>query len=362
MKLFINIFSLLFILLFTTSCEDILGTKGESFKGISFLGGGYYEVNSARNHEYRFDIEENNATITVEAQFKRGNGRIYILNSARSIAYSSNIETDILLEDLVFDFSGVYYLVVTSELEDINEYDLEVSGDANNFTRINNEEKRFNDQTWAQGGGVYNYNSFRNLQFKFTIDEDNTYLDFTAYSQGPNLRMYVLNSARNITHSSNITTVAHGIAWFFDQSGEYYLVIATDQNFSDEKVDLAITSNEGTLSNIQQIPPSTFSSNCNNNMQGGGIYEFESTQNDRYNLLVNEPTFIDVSSKASQNIRLYLRDNAGSILTSSNIGLSPELNSVSLNPGTYSLVITCDSNTDYCIDLWSQAGTVEALN
>ncbi|MCD4772241.1 MAG: hypothetical protein K8R41_02520 [Bacteroidales bacterium] len=365
----LNTFLIVFFLLIsscTTTDDPVIPGINCDFKyyNVAFAGGGgFNNCNTNRNHHYQIEIIGNNSIISIIANFSGINGKIHLLNSAfNSVSYSGT-STVAKIENLKIESGGIYYIIITTDIDDEGSYSLDICGDVYSAHRIQTVENSFNDQEWSPGGGFNSPNSWRNQHYSFNILEDNCFIDMIARSEGSNVRLYFLNSAGNTVTYSGISTNEQILGYNIENSGTYIISANTDENHNGT-FDLSIFSRSGFIDNVIKINSTDFSPKTGEWNPGGGINNYNSPDNDRYTFEVLENTHIDIIGKSQgANCRIYLLDSGGNSITYTGINTYVEINSREITAGTYTISINADEsdNGTYELFLHGKEGSVTEL-
>lgn len=364
-----NIFVIAFFLLInscTTNDDPPVPGINCDFKFYNVAltgGGGYNNINTNRNHHYQIEIVGNNSIISVFANFAGITGKIYLLNSAYNSVSYSGTSTEAKIENLQIENGGIYYIIIATDIDDEGTYSLDICGDVFSAERIQTVEDSFNDQEWSPGGGFYSPYSWRNQHYSFDILEDNCFIDMIVRSEGTNVRIYLLNSAGNTVSYSGVSTNEQILGYNIENSGTYMISANTDENHTGS-FDLSIFSRAGFIDNVIKINSTDFSPKTGAWNPGGGIYNYNSPDNDRYTFEVLENTHIDIIGKSQgANCRIYLLDSGGNSITYTGIDTYVEINSREISQGTYTISINADEsdNGTYELFLYGKEGSVTEL-
>lgn len=356
--------SLLVVTTLFQSCtpeDTILSNRCKNFyDNVAIVGGGTDNFNSYRNNHYKITIANDKATITLKAEFKGTNGRIYILNSAgNSVKYSGN-GTSVAIEDFVVDKAGTYYVVLNSK--EPGTYSLDICGGVTSSSVITADKKSFDNQNMTVGGGQDAYNSWRNKRFNFDVTEDDVDIDFVMKSKTTNCRIYILNSAGNSIKYSGLG-VNEEITPLNLKKGTYAAVVCGEENKSTN-FDLSIYAKSGVVTNSNTVNSTSYVKKTGSISQAGGIDSYTSLQNPKFTFTVNTPTYIDViTNSAGLNCRTYLLNSAGNSLKYSGSGVFNSIEQFQINSGTYTAVVCGekDKNGTFDVILHSKEGTVTDL-
>lgn len=333
------------------------------YEDVPIVGGGDYEYNSYRNNHYKIVVPNDNSLVSIAADFTGTEGRIYILNDAGEILTNSYLTDYATIENYEINFSGIYYVVITSD--NPGTYTLDICGDITSSLPINADLFTFNAQSWNPAGGDYQKNSWRNQHFKIETTEDNTFIDIIAHSQGLNCRIYLTNSAGGALTNSYLDQHVLINAYKIENKGVCYVTICGEDDKSGT-FDLSIVSKSGTLINVEKINSTNFNKHPGGWNPGGGIYNYESPLNDKYAFTVSNHCFVDIIAKsAGANCKLYLLNSAGNPVSGgiSYTAIYADLVAVELVPGNYKVVVCADDGDSGTYDLYfySKSGAVTDL-
>jgi hypothetical protein len=356
--------SLIIITTWLQSCtpeDGVLSNRCKNFyDNVPIVGGGNDNYNSYRNNRYKINIANDKSTITVKAEFKGVNGRIYLLNSAGVSVKYSGAGTSSSIEDYVIDKAGIYYIVLNSN--ESGTYSLDICGSVASVDVINADKKSFDNQNMVTGGGNDAYNSWRNKHFNFDVTEDDSDIDFAVKSKTTNCRMYILNSAGNsIKYSGN--GLYELISPLNLKKGTYSIVVCGEEGKSTN-FDLAIYSKSGVIINQGAINSTIFSKKDGTFSLAGGIDNFTSLQNRKFTFTANSTTYIDlVGNSSGLNSRIYLLNSAGNSIKYSGNSVSNSIEQFQVTSGTYTVVMCGekDKSGTFDITLHSKDGAVTDL-
>jgi hypothetical protein len=359
------LFMLLALTIFLQSCtpDDSATPFGRCknyFDNVPIVGGGTVNFNSFRNNRYKVNIPSDKSTITIKAEFKGTNGRIYILNSAGNSIKNSDANISVSITDYLLDKAGTYYVVLNTN--EPSTYSLDICGDVSTVETISASKKSFDTQSMLTGGGTVAYNSWRNKHFTFEITEDDSYVDFTTKSKTTNCRMYILNSAGTSIRNSDVGTY-EAISPLNLNKGIYSVVVCGEESKATN-FDLAIYSKSGVVTNANNVNSTSFTKKTGQFSPGGGTTAFTSLTNPKFTFTVNTPTRIDViANSAGLNCRIYLLNSAGNSISNSDVGISTNIEQLQLASGTYTVVMCGekDKNGSFDVVLHSKEGTVSDL-
>ena len=361
-----------FALLFLSSCvsDDTVNPIPPiepgvyNFSNEEIIGGGQSSTNSYRNNHYLLEVGATNAIVNIELNMTGAEGRIYVLNSARTSVSASNVASEIEQTNLSLSVAGTYYVVINSPSNANSTYDLKIQGDdITSVTRINNSKIIATGLEWTNGGGIAAFDSYSNGQMKFEVIEDNTYIDIVAESRNAEIRFYLLNSARTSITSSFTSITPELSQILIPNAGTYYLTGNTDINSSGD-FDITIYGKEGSISNLEVIESVRY---CIDGSwtQAGGIAQSQSPNNPRFTFTVAEPITIDLlTESAGTTHRFYLMDSAGGSITSTSTAASNSKVAISIDtPGTYTVAMTAPENNSGSFELClvSRQGAVSEL-
>ena len=357
-----KILSAFFLILatLTQSCTPESNRCNFFYDNVAIVGGGNDNYNSFRNNRYKITIATDKSTITIKAEFKGTNGRIYILNSAGSSVKYSGVGISESITDYVVDKAGTYYVVLNSS--EPGTYSLDICGDVAKVETVDATKKSFDNQNMLVGGGPDAYNSWRNKHFTFEITENDSYVDFTTKSKTTNCRIYILNSAGNSIKYSGLG-INEGISPLNLDKGIYSVVVCGEESKATT-FDLAIYAKSGVVTNANNVNSTSFIKKTGLFSPGGGIDAFTSLTNPKFTFTVSTPTQIDViANSAGLNNRIYLLNSAGSSIKYSSAALNTTIEQFQLANGTYTVVMCGekDKNGSFDVVLHSKEGTVSDL-
>jgi hypothetical protein len=330
------------------------------FENITIVGGGIDNYNSWRNNHYKITIANDKTTISIKADFKGVNGRIYLLNSAGDYLTYSDIGTSVALEDFVVNKAGTYYIILNSE--DVGTYSLDICGDVATVEVLKSTKISFDNQNMAVGGGTDSYNSWRNKHFSFEVPEDNTFIDFLVKSKVTNCRIYIINSAGDYLTYSDIGTYTK-VSPFNFKKGTYYIVVNGEEDKATT-FDLTVYSKAASIINAKNISSTNFSKKTGSFNPGGGVDNYSSLLSRKFTFSVSTLTHIDlIANSSGLNTRLYLLNSTGNYITYSDVGTYNRIESHKLTKGTYTVAVNGDEDKNGTFDLilHSQEGTVTDL-
>lgn len=241
---------------------------------------------------------------------------------------------------------------------------MEICGDVDKVSRIDNFKFNFSNEVLISAGGIDAKNSWRNKHYTFTVNQDNSIVDFVVNSRDINCRLYILNSVGDyINYSSLGRTLEEIIAFEFVKKGIYTVVVCGEEDKAGG-FDLSFYSKVGILSDIRILNSTNFNPHCGIWKPGGGIDNELSPLNDKFSFTIKDRTFIDViSNAAGTNSRIFILNSANKYITYSSIGVNPKVVEYNLLPGSYSLVLTAPENTSgtYCVTIHSKEGSITDL-
>lgn len=335
-----------------------------AFTGEAIIGGGFNAVDSYRNNHYRLEVSAAGAVIHIDLNTEGAEGKINVLNSARTTVRSSGRGTVVGIEDLELSVAGIYYIVVATDVNTNGSYDLTVRGDEiSEVTRIANIKREKNGLTWVSGGGAFEDQSYSNIQLEFTVNEDNSLIDITAESRETEIRIHLLNSARTSIRYSGYSVDPELGEIQLENAGTYYLVGATEEG-AEGNFDIAVYGKSGTISDLQQISAVR---HCVEGAwtQGGGSLEPDSPDNRRFDFSVSEATTIDISAmSAGTEHRFYLLNSAGTQLFYTGLSVNTSRIAYEITtPGNYTIAMNAPDNNSGTFDLCltSRQGSVSEL-
>ncbi len=219
-----------------------------------------------------------------------------------------------------------------------------------------NRCKFFYDNVPIVGGGVNNYNSWRNNHYKITIANDKTTISIKAAFKGVNGRIYILNSAGNSINYTN-TEISPSIDDFvIDKAGTYYVVLNAE-GIGTYSLDIC-----GSVAAAELINSSKISFDNQNMPVGGGVSIYNSWRNNHFSFEVTEDdSDVDflVKSKVT-NCRIYILNSAGNSVSYTNTGTFPEISPLNLKKGLYYIVVNGeeDKATSFDLTIYSKTGVV----
>jgi hypothetical protein len=368
--LFVSVLTLLLFLF--NSCElfeEVDNSNDFEFEMISITpGGGYEEHNSYRNHHYQFETTTEGAIIDVAAEFSEIEGKIFILNSARSVVKNSGIvSVDEKIESLELPSSGSYYIVITTDVDVKGSYTLIInSDDINNVERIYSDKHSKESNSWESAGGYSAFNSYRNAHYKLDVAKDHCYIDIVCKSQQAESKIHLLNSAYTSVKNSGYPSINEQITGYeIANKGTYYLIATADEGESGT-FDMYIYSKEGAINHVTTIT-SSIASKSGSWSPGGGISNYSSSDNAQYKFEVKEKTYIDIIAKSEgAETKIFLLDPAGDEIKNSGYPTTYELISEFevVNPGEYTIALTAGETDNGTFDLfvYAKSGTIGSLN
>ena len=226
---------------------------------------------------------------------------------------------------------------------------------ANNIVSSNRCDN-FYDNVPIVGGGIDNYNSYRNNRYKINIANDKSTITVKAEFKGVSGRIYLLNSAGSYVVYSSAALSPSIEDFVVDKAGIYYVVLNSNEP-GTYSLDIC-----GGVSSVEVINADKKSFDSQNMVTGGGNDAYNSWRNKRFTFDVTEDNSnIDfvMKSKAT-NCRMYILNSAGNYISYSGNGVYEQISPLNLKKGTYNIVVCGEygKTTNFDLAIYSKSGVV----
>lgn len=208
------------------------------------------------------------------------------------------------------------------------------------------------------GGGINNFNSFRNNHYKIVIPKDNSTISISVKITGANGKIYLLDDAGNyLTYSSEGTNVA--IDKFKIRNEGNYIIVINSENQGIYSLDIC-----GDVLSAEPLIADVINFNAGNWNPAGGINHYNSWRNKHFSIDVKEDnSYIDFIAKSQGlSCKIYILNSAGEYITYSSEGTDVQIIAFKIvYKGTYSIVICGEDDNIGTFDLSmvSKSGVIQ---
>ncbi len=319
-----------------TACGEGERIGLDTIDGQWHNAGGLYNSDTLRNPHYTFDMTEAgqlSIEITTDKSFA-----VYIKDSHN------------IVKGVIYYFSGTklmtsldkgsYTLVITAPLHEQGEYYFTMDGPFADFTEVSPNTFKV-ESAWSNSSN--NWQSLRNPQFTFNIEQDN-YLDVDVRTEG-NRNIVLADHLNNIVAQ---TQLSHDLQTPI-KAGNYTLSVGAPKG-SNASFSMEVIGKFGNLAPVE-FQTSNFSGTWPGN---------NTATTHTYSIEITEKSYFDAVVKSGVNVEKVL-SNTSEVARA---GLGNDLG-VELDIGTYTLSISADAQNAavaYELQLIGKLGTVTDNN
>lgn len=154
-------------------------------------GGGYNYPSSLRNHQYTFEVTEDNTAVDIILESSVSEVTLELWSPIESLDKERGNKS----EHIVYTLNeGTYTIIAGTNGRDrpFSEYVLDVEGQITNLSKKESSHFIFEDIEWSTNGGGRNHpESFRNHHYMVDVSESNHDIDIIVTSPHSNLSVWL---------------------------------------------------------------------------------------------------------------------------------------------------------------------------